>query len=113
MASEVIAKTAIIVNQRLPDFPVTDMRTKEKMNLYDIVKQGKVTAIIFYVTWCPACAPAVDAFNRSARRFKNKVNIMSICMDQSDPALKLGTYTLRTRTNIFFLFAVRGRRLRY
>lgn len=67
-----------------PDILVTDVSTSRTMKLSDF--KGQVVYLDFWATWCPACLPLMDKYDRlTARRekdWKGRVTFAAMSLDR-------------------------------
>jgi thiol-disulfide isomerase/thioredoxin len=48
--------------------------------------QGKVVLLNFWATWCPPCREEIPMMNELSHRYRDKLQIIGVSMDDSSPA---------------------------
>ena len=78
-------------NQQIPS---VELKTLEgnKVDLQDYIKEGEITFISFWATWCSPCKKELDNLMDLAPEWEEagyKVNIIAVSMDNSRTASKV------------------------
>lgn len=74
--------------------PTIELKTLESqvVNLKDYIKEGEITFISFWATWCSPCKKELDNLMKLVPNWKkqgHKVNIIAVSMDNSRTASKV------------------------
>lgn len=81
--------------QTLPSVSLKDMDGKPK-NMADYSKNGKITIISFWATWCSPCKKELNNINEIYDDWKSKYNLelVAICTDNARNVPKVKPYVL-------------------
>jgi len=81
--------------QTLPSVSLKDMDGKPK-NMADYSKNGKITIISFWATWCSPCKKELNNINEIYDEWKSKYNLelVAICTDNARNVPKVKPYVL-------------------
>ncbi|MBO5205174.1 MAG: TlpA family protein disulfide reductase, partial [Prevotella sp.] len=72
-------------SNKFTDFAVTTT-DKQVKHLSDYVQPGKYTFIDFWASWCGPCRAAIPHVRELYNRYKGKLNVLSISLDEKEPA---------------------------
>ena len=77
----------------LPDLKLKNLDGKE-VNLEDYGKNGKITIISFWATWCRPCKEELDNINELLPEWRDKygVELLAISIDNSRNIMKVKPY---------------------
>lgn len=86
--------SAIAQNEKdLPSLVLKDLDGKE-VNIRDVVKEGRITIIDFWATWCTPCKKELENLNELLEDWsdKYKVDLIGITIDNATNAVKVKPY---------------------
>lgn len=89
----VLVQAQIKEQQTLPDMQLKDMYGRTK-NMADYSKNGKITIISFWATWCSPCKKELNNINELYDEWKSKYNLelVAVCTDNSRNVPKVKPY---------------------
>ena len=86
----VLISTSLFAQKNLPDVSIKDLKGKT-VNIQDFAKNGKITVISFWATWCSPCKKELDAMADLYPEWQEKydVEVVAITIDNARALAKV------------------------
>ena len=83
----------VIGEQKLPEISISDVNGK-KINIAELGKQGKITVLSFWATWCIPCKKELTNISDLYEEWQKKYNVqvVAVSIDDSRSAGKVKPY---------------------
>lgn len=85
------------LNEKVPNYTFTDIlnSTEKELSIQNL--RGKPIILEFWTTWCGPCIPAMKKLDSLQKKFKDKLEIITVSYDNRD---RLKNYIETTKTSL-------------